>query len=582
MNKIFKYALSAFAVLIFASGLLLAYIVLTVNPNDYKPQIANLVRAETHRTLTFEGDIKLKLFPRIGLNLGKTALSGPNDKGEFASVGNVGLDVAWLPLLKNRLVIDRINIDGLHAGLIRFKDGTTNYDDLTGGENGNGKRTEFDIGSVDIRNSAVSFDDRKAGKKIDISNISIKTGRLKQGAHTDLSLGFDAKADKTDMRLDMRSGLLFTPERFDLDGINLQFRTGKYDVSVKGTANVDLAKQAVSADISSSFDESHVMAKLGMTNFSSPAYRFDIRIDRLDVDRYLAGDSAGGAEKPLDLSFLRKLDAGGDLAIAALKVRKLQLSRFRVKLNASGGKLNLNPVTADLYRGKAAGKASIEALSPPRFSLEENLSGIDIGPLLRDMTGKNILEGRGNLALDATATGSLVSDLKRKLNGKASLHLSDGAVRGMDLAATLRGIQSKIGGAGSRAGATNASEKTDFSELSATFDIKNGVAHNDDLALKSPLLRIGGKGDIDIGRSTMNYLAKASVVATLEGQGGADLSALRGITIPVRISGPFDSLHYSLDFGSMASNALKSKIEQKKTEIGNKMKNDLLKGIFGR
>ena len=36
----------------------------------------------------------------------------------------------------------------------------------------------------------------------------------------------------------------------------------------------------------------------------------------------------------------------------------------------------------------------------------------------------------------------------------------------------------------------DAKQKTDFSELTATFNIKNGVARNNDLAVKSPLLRV--------------------------------------------------------------------------------------------
>jgi len=39
-------------------------------------------------------------------------------------------------------------------------------------------------------------------------------------------------------------------------------------------------------------------------------------------------------------------------------------------------------------------------------------------------------------------------------------------------------------------------------------------------------------GDIDIGQSSMNYLARATLARTLEGQGGRDNVA--GITVPVR------------------------------------------------
>ena len=57
-------------------------------------------------------------------------------------------------------------------------------------------------------------------------------------------------------------------------------------------------------------------------------------------------------------------------------------------------------------------------------------------------------------------------------------------------------------------------QKTAFSELSASFTLKNGIAHNEYLDVKAPLFRVGGAGDIDIPNSALNYVAKASVVAT--------------------------------------------------------------------
>ena len=579
MKKILKYAGTSIAVLFSAFLLFLSYVAIEVDPNDYKPQIVAFVRDETGRTPNLEGKIGLKLFPRIGLNLGKASLSGPQGKGQFASMDSAMLDMAWLPLLHGSLEVDRIAIDGLHVRLVRHSDGTTNYDDLAGGKAGDARKPEFDIGGIAVANSSVSLEDEKTGSKRVFDGISLATGRLKEGVHTGFSLGLVMKDAAGESKLSLKSGLLPGSESYRLDGIDLEFSGGKHAIAVKGEAEIDMEQRSASADLSGKFDDSHVRAKLAVKHFASPAYRFDVGIDRLDADRYLAGSRDSGPGKPFDLSFLRKLDASGNLAIGALKVYGLQLSNVALGIHAADSRLNLDPIRADLYQGKSAGSAVVEALAVPKFRLKENLSGISAGPLIRDMTKKDILEGRGAVAVDLKASGNLVGDLRKSLAGKASLRLTDGAVRGIDMAAALRGIQSKMGGA--KSGAANASEKTDFSELSATFDIRNGVAHNSDLTAKSPLFRLGGEGDIDIGRSALNYLARVSVVATLQGQGGADLSSLRGVTVPVRISGSFNSLHYSLDIASMASGALKAKVEQQKTEVKDKMKERLLKGLFG-
>jgi AsmA protein len=114
--------------------------------------------------------------------------------------------------------------------------------------------------------------------------------------------------------------------------------------------------------------------------------------------------------------------------------------------------------------------------------------------------------------------------------------------------------------------AASETQKTDFSELTASFTIKNGVAHNEDLDAKSPLFRISGKGDIDIGNSTIDYVTNATVVASTQGQGGADLAQLSGLTVPVHLSGPFDAMKYQVNYAAAASDLAKSKIGERITD----------------
>ena len=103
--------------------------------------------------------------------------------------------------------------------------------------------------------------------------------------------------------------------------------------------------------------------------------------------------------------------------------------------------------------------------------------------------------------------------------------------------------------------------------------------------MKSPFLRLSGAGDIDIGGGQMNYVARASVVASSAGQGGQGLDQLQGLTVPVRVTGPFENLAYKIEVGSMVSDAAKARVEEKKQEIKAKLEDkakDKLKGLFGR
>jgi AsmA protein len=181
--------------------------------------------------------------------------------------------------------------------------------------------------------------------------------------------------------------------------------------------------------------------------------------------------------------------------------------------------------------------------------------------------------------------------------------LADGAVKGIDIAGSIRDAKARLGALrGEQTQAADKSQKTDFSELTATFRIANGVARNNDLSLKSPLLRVGGEGEINIGADSLTYLVKASIVGTSKGQGGRETEDLRGVTVPVRVSGPLSAPSYKLDFGSVVTDTAKQKLEQRVTDelqkrLGGEAAKDgaapegakpggsardALKGLFGR
>ena len=369
-------------------------------------------------------------------------------------------------------------------------------------------------------------------------------------------------------------------------------------VPVTGSLRADLEKQTADADIKAKIDDSNLQAKLGLAKFSPPAYRFDVNIDQLNVDRYFppaekaaaAGPSkeAPGktADTPVDLTALKGLDANGKVQVGALQARGLKLADVKAEVRAANGRAEIAPHSANLYGGSVAGAIAAQA-DGNRVTVKEKLTNVNIGPLLRDFAQQDRLEGRGNLSLDVAAAGPTVEAIKKALAGSARVDLKDGAIKGINIAQVLRKAKSRLSGEQSEA--ASQTEKTDFSEFGASFAIKNGVAHNEDLEVKSPLVRITGRGDIDIGNSKIDYVAKAAVVATTQGQGGADLAELKGLTVPVHLTGPFDNLAYKVNYGAVAADLAKSrvggkvkeKVEERREEIKERL-GERLKGLIKR
>lgn len=367
-----------------------------------------------------------------------------------------------------------------------------------------------------------------------------------------------------------------------IDNPNIPAKT--VTLPIQGSLRADLGKGSLSADIHTKFDESSIQAKVGMPKLAPPSYRFDIAIDKLNADRYRtaapagAAASGGGAEKPIDLSGLKGLTAHGTLRIGALQANNLKLSNVLLTLNAAGGKLQVAPLSAGLYGGSMNGAASIDA-NNNAFAFKNNLAGVQVNPLMKDAANQDILEGKGNVVIDVTSSGTLPSAIKKALNGNVSVKLNDGAIKGINIAERIRSAKSLLGAKKGAEGA-NKNEKTDFSELSLSATIVNGVATSNDLNMASPLLRAKGAGQVNIGANTLDYTIRPKLVATTKGQEGKSYEQLSGIEMPVKIYGPLDAPQYQPDYAAAAMSAAQSEIGGKLLEKAGGGKAGGLLGAF--
>lgn len=368
---------------------------------------------------------------------------------------------------------------------------------------------------------------------------------------------------------------------------------------INGALSIDARKEFVDARFSTRFDETTLSSEFDVRGFSPLVLSFEASADKLNLDRYFpparpgpGNDSADPKDDPkVDLSALKNLDLSGEARVGQLQARGIKTQNLRVVMKAAKGRLDVAPLTAGLYGGSVNARAFAQADN--RLGLDATMTGVNIEPLMKDAIDKDILAGRGNVKLDVSTSGATVNGLKRGLDGSGSVALRDGSVKGINVAQMMRNARSFLSGGagGSETKTGSAAEKTDFSEMTATFVIKNGIARSDDLDLKSPLVRVGGAGQVDIPAGTLDYTVRASVVGTLKGQDGREVNELRGVTVPVKLSGPFDKISYTIDWGAAAQEALKSRAtEQLKEKLAPKADEqrkkleerakDALKGLF--
>src|SRR5690606_5328343 len=143
-------------------------------------------------------------------------------------------------------------------------------------------------------------------------------------------------------------------------------------------------------------------------------------------------------------SALKAINADGELRIGWLKLANVKSTNVRIKLKADDGVAQLAPFSANLYEGAMSGSLQVDARSTPQIALKQNMTGIAIGPLLVDAINNDMLSGKGSLHLDVKTSGATVGALKKSLGGTAGLNLADGAVKGIDIAGTIRGYKDKL------------------------------------------------------------------------------------------------------------------------------------------
>lgn len=609
--KVLKWALIVAGAAIVLVAAVLAFVAATFDPNQYKAQVAELVGSKWHRTLTIEGDIRLMFFPKIGVRLGKTRLSEFNSDKNFAGLNDMRVSLALLPLLSRHVVVDQVVLEGMHADLVKYKDGKSNFDDLLGGPANQpaGKPAQaapgqtpikLEIVSVRISKAELTWNDETTGATYAVSNFDLHTGRIAPPMPTKFDLGATIKGKEPplDVRLQAAGTLMADMDNqiFALTALSVKINGEASGVSglaaeLTGNLSADLKRQTANADIAMKLGESRVKAKVAVQDLAVGRSTFDAEIDKFNLDRYLPAKDAGvsveapatpTAEQPIDFSAIKKLDLAGSIRVGDLTVSNLKVQNLHGEVRAKNGRLEVDPLTASLYQGSVKGGVSIDA-NANRMAARQNLAAVAIGPLLRDLMGRELLDGRGGLSLDLSASGNLVSTMKKTLNGRARLELKDGAIHGIDLAQTIRKAKALLGaGKGEADEGAATSEKTDFSEMSASFDVNNGIAHSSDLIVKSPFLRLTGEGDIDIPKSSLNYLSKATMVASSAGQGGKEAADLAGLSVPVRVSGPFSALKYRIEMRSMLSDSLKQKVDEQKQAIKDKLQDRLKSKLLGK
>ncbi|NDV20387.1 AsmA family protein [Pseudodesulfovibrio sp. JC047] len=657
MNKILKILLAAVVGLIALFIIAIVVVVTTVDPNDYKEEIASAVTEQTGRQLTFEGDIGFTFFPRIGLEVGAMALG--NAKGfspsEMVRIEKAEASIRLMPLLSGTVTIGMVALDGFTLNLAKNAQGITNWDDLVKKDatqetppvqdeqpatQSGGQIQEFSVQGVEITNANIVFNDQQAGTTSAVNNLNLVIGEVGDTLRFPFELEFDLKLDNPRLetrpmlagfaKFDQQQGTIEIDE-MTFEALNLKLNGSFFASSKNGktafSGALSLAEASIrqlmqdmgmdpleTADpkvlekfmfdleytgsdtavllekMTAQLDDTTIDITGSVKNFAKPAIVCAFNIDTIDVDRYLppsseksetatAKEPAPATEQPAqepDLSALKELDLSAKLTIGKLKAMNLHIADILCQLKAQKGVLTIKPFTAHLYEGSLSAHSILNS-NTKRASWTESatLKGVQIGPLLKDLTGKDHLLGTTVVNYDLKGMGLTPPNIKQTITGTASFALMDGAINGVNIAKMLRDGWNRLKG---KSVNTDEPARTDFAELLGSAVLKNGYVTNDDLLMKSPLLRVTGAGWADLPKNTTDYTATVTVVGTLKGQDGASMEELNGLPLPIHVKGDLNDPSISLDAKAMAEALLKGQFKEGTKGLEDTLKKNILGG----
>jgi AsmA protein len=176
---------------------------------------------------------------------------------------------------------------------------------------------------------------------------------------------------------------------------------------------------------------------------------------------------------------------------------------------------------------------------------ELEMTGIKAQPFLAEVMGVNKISGTGAVKFDLASRGESAKAILKDLDGKGEIRIADGNVSGVDLAAMGRVVQTVLTGEvlGS---VTGGGAKTPFLKMGASFTVRNGIMHSDDILLDSPAVQMSGHGDVDLSARALEFHFEPKAAK------GIPVLRLADIGAPFYVKGPWDRPSYGPDVRNLA------------------------------
>jgi AsmA protein len=387
--RIAKWIGGVAAGLILLAALFVLIVTVLVDPNRFKGRIEGAVTDAAGIPFKIDGNLDIAWFPWLAVQTGRAQLGEePLLQWSSARVG-----ARLIPLIRGRLVVSRIRLEGFQAHLRRTPDGRANWEKLLANRDGSGNAAKQppEFAGLEIRNGAVEYLDERDGTRVSITDWTLDLAAWRPGAPVAVDTRFVLQnGAPSAMRIPIalraqQIQMQFAPVVFSIPAFELQLADAQVNgsLALESTqplrASGDLSVRAASlrkllddlgfrgprprdatalgafrlasrwtADdgavavgpLEIHIDQTVLGGQLGRSKEPQPIWTFNLQGDRIVLDRYTDLEQTDTEPFELPTDALRALRARGVISFSEAQLAEARMKEVRLRLELADGKLH--------------------------------------------------------------------------------------------------------------------------------------------------------------------------------------------------------------------------------------------------
>ena len=303
--KAVRYVLIAIVALVVLAVAAVAIAMAVINPNDYKPQIEQVVEKQTNLDLILEGDIGWSFIP-LGLEVNNVEATLDGDR--LLALEKLVAQVDFWSLIALSPRVDTFVLDGMDARLVVNEKGVGNWTRImpepaqgeqaktsetapapgpaaqTGEQaGGSSQPLDFSVESIRIGNAEAHYTDKTTGQSVTLEDFSATASDISPGSRFPLSVSFrlvtTSPVFEVDGSIDGQLGTNEALNAFSLSGLEAvfdmsgePFGTKTVTARLTGSAQADLPNETASlSDFTASLANLTLNTSLDVKGFGEQA-----------------------------------------------------------------------------------------------------------------------------------------------------------------------------------------------------------------------------------------------------------------------------------------------------------------------